>query len=493
MYGRGGWDDPRHTDMAWVSVQIRDLNDNPPEFRRSQVHVTVKEDITPGTLLASLSAKDPDMAGHQGVKYLVNATWGALTIDNSGGVRLWRSLDREDAEGDTRIAEIISIDEGSPPQSSTATLTVTITDVNDCPPRLRPPTVLYVTEGRDVTNLGLILATDDDVWALGHGPPFKFSLSPSNPNFVKNFIDLQYDPFADSKRGGAYLWTKGPIDREEYPHLTVEVVVSDAGKLAASQPVTVVIGDINDNPMRPGAKTVYLWKMQGGGSDAALGRVYVEDPDDWDVRDKTFAWAGPSQHLFSLHTDTGAIFASSHLREGRYELQFSVSDSVWNQSNVRANVTVIVKYLQPEALANAVPITLSPTTPSALTAGWTPKGHNGGLGTLTKAAMDVIGSDAKSVEIVSVYGRDLNKSMYYIDLSSRSVQFDTSLRTHEELVRALKAPSASVWINAKESTGRYMDPVKLQGILALRLNKFSRNNMSNSKYPREFHSLKEAK
>lgn len=69
-------------------------------------------------------------------------------------------------------------------------------------------------------------------------------------------------PDLDSGRGGAEVWTLGPVDRERHRQLTAEVVVRDAGGLAASHPVTVVVDDVNDNPMRPAAKTVYLWKIQ---------------------------------------------------------------------------------------------------------------------------------------------------------------------------------------------------------------------------------------
>ncbi|XP_037782795.1 putative neural-cadherin 2 [Penaeus monodon] len=59
--GRGGWKDPRHTDTAWISITLKDINDNPPEFRRPHAHVTVREDTIPGTLLAHIPARDPDM------------------------------------------------------------------------------------------------------------------------------------------------------------------------------------------------------------------------------------------------------------------------------------------------------------------------------------------------------------------------------------------------------------------------------------------------
>lgn len=47
-------------DTAWVTVRLRDVNDNPPLFSRPHAHVTVREDAAPGTPLAALPARDPD-------------------------------------------------------------------------------------------------------------------------------------------------------------------------------------------------------------------------------------------------------------------------------------------------------------------------------------------------------------------------------------------------------------------------------------------------
>lgn len=52
------------------------------------------------------------------------------------------------------------------------------------------------------------------------------------------------------------------MDRERHARLLVEVVVSDAQGLTATHTVTVVVQDVNDNPMKPATKTVYLWKTQ---------------------------------------------------------------------------------------------------------------------------------------------------------------------------------------------------------------------------------------
>ncbi|KAK8742463.1 hypothetical protein OTU49_001892, partial [Cherax quadricarinatus] len=133
--------------------------------------------------------------------------WDSLTVNSEGGVSLWQALDREAPDGAIGVAKIISVDRGVPPLSATATLTITVTDVNDCPPRLLPPTLLHVAEGGPPTLLGVITATDHDVWALGHGPPFNLSLAPSNPDHVLSHISLTFDSHLDSGRGGAQLWT----------------------------------------------------------------------------------------------------------------------------------------------------------------------------------------------------------------------------------------------------------------------------------------------
>ena len=60
LQGRGGWNDLRHVDSAWVSVKLRDINDNPPIFTRRVVRLNVREDIPPGTVLTTMKATDPD-------------------------------------------------------------------------------------------------------------------------------------------------------------------------------------------------------------------------------------------------------------------------------------------------------------------------------------------------------------------------------------------------------------------------------------------------
>ena len=115
-------------------------------------------------------------------------------MDADGNVSLRRRLDREAPGGANGEALIVAVDDGHPSLSATATLTISVDDVNDCPPSILPPIFLHVTEGSPPTLLGVLKATDSDVWALGHGPPFKISLAPTNPAHILSLINLKFDP-----------------------------------------------------------------------------------------------------------------------------------------------------------------------------------------------------------------------------------------------------------------------------------------------------------
>ncbi|KAG0719294.1 putative neural-cadherin 2 [Chionoecetes opilio] len=221
----------------------------------------------------------------------------------------------------------------------------------------------------------------------------------------------------DSGRGGAEVWSVVELDREERAEVVVEVMVGDVGGRVASYPVTVVVEDVNDNPMKAGAKVVRLWKVQGGGADVSLGRVYVEDPDDWDLEDKSFRWAGPPHPLFSLRQDTGEMFGSSLLRERR----------VW-----------LASFLDSARSPRRNPPPRAPPHP--------PRGP----------LKRVVGGREVEVVIVSVYGSPPSSPP-------------------PPQATPTPIPQAWVWVCVKDLvTGALMDPVKLQGLLSLHQDELER-------------------
>ena len=62
---------------------------------------------------------------------------------------------------------------------------------------------------------------------------------------------------------GYYLVTKVMFDREEQKEYQIPVRIEDNKGMAATSELRLVIGDVNDNPMAPGASSVFVYNYEG--------------------------------------------------------------------------------------------------------------------------------------------------------------------------------------------------------------------------------------
>ena len=102
---------------------MEDENDNPPQFSQSHFTASLQENSDPNTLLASVTATDPDLGDNGLVRYsLRGEDAGSFLIDGeTGEVRTRWSLDRQ--EQDVTL-------------SGSCLLTVKVMDENDHQPVL---------------------------------------------------------------------------------------------------------------------------------------------------------------------------------------------------------------------------------------------------------------------------------------------------------------------------------------------------------------------
>lgn len=121
-----------HAD-ALVRVTIDDVNDNAPNFALPNYSVKVREDIPVGTVVAILSASDPDLGQGGIVRYSIVSETEAddvFSIDHlTGTIRVAKPLDFETRQVHSLV--IRAKDSGTPPLYSEATLIVEISDVNE--------------------------------------------------------------------------------------------------------------------------------------------------------------------------------------------------------------------------------------------------------------------------------------------------------------------------------------------------------------------------
>ncbi|XP_050740052.1 putative neural-cadherin 2 [Eriocheir sinensis] len=357
-----------HVDEAWVSVWVTDANDNTPTLSHAHAHRTLPEDTPVGTHLAAFPAHDADKGGQSRISYAVapeSDPRGIFSVDGTGAVLLAGALDRETQAAHTVL--VWAVDDGEPPRTATATLTLNVTDVNDNAPFLREPREVTVQENAGPREVARVRLGDRDSWGEGHGPPFTLALDPRAPPHVAAVIQVTLDPGGDEGRGVGVVGTRASLDREAGRVVLVPLVVGDAGRplpRTATVTLTLYVGDENDNPMTPAAKTVAAHVLATPRLQfpqppvVPLGRVYVRDPDDWDAASKRYAWRGPRHPAFTLDPATGHLTMGAATQEGRYELAFSVSDEAQGQVGVEANVTVEVRAVSASAAEGATPLTL---------------------------------------------------------------------------------------------------------------------------------------
>ncbi|TNN67988.1 Neural-cadherin [Liparis tanakae] len=93
-------------------------------------------------------------------------------------------------------------------------------------------------------------------------------------------------------------------------------------------------------------------------ADAALGKVYAPDPDDWD--NKTYTLETSAAKYFSLNQSSGVMTVKPNTPAGSYWLRVGVSDGVW--PDVFSGVRVHVRELEEKSILSSASLRLTGIT-----------------------------------------------------------------------------------------------------------------------------------
>ncbi|XP_077984581.1 protocadherin Fat 4-like [Glandiceps talaboti] len=223
------------TTRTQVQITLLDRNDNAPQFEESTRNVEVPEDISINSLVATVSAQDPDEGSNALVSYsIVSGDDGKFYInEESGEVRTRSRLDRE------TIASYnldVSASDGS--QYSVMSLGVKLLDSNDSPPEFSKEVYSFtVFEDEDVgVSVAEVMATDPDEGTNGE---VTYSIL---EDWGQNRFELDADT-------GVFTLVQ-PLDFEKVQYYLITVEATDHGSPPMSSNVKCYFNtlDINDNP-----------------------------------------------------------------------------------------------------------------------------------------------------------------------------------------------------------------------------------------------------
>ncbi|UYV60173.1 hypothetical protein LAZ67_1000216 [Cordylochernes scorpioides] len=175
---------PQKYSFKTVVVNILDVNDNPPRFEKNSYFIEIPEDSPPAFSLLRLLASDEDAGRNAEMRFSILTDTEDFTIDPERGVMSVRKeLDRERQEIYELTVQVTDL-AATNPLSSTAVVTVKLTDVNDNSPHFeRQPYWVKVREDLPMGTVILILtASDPDIgtvqYAITGGAEGKFEIDP---------------------------------------------------------------------------------------------------------------------------------------------------------------------------------------------------------------------------------------------------------------------------------------------------------------------------
>ncbi|KAG5269872.1 hypothetical protein AALO_G00207140 [Alosa alosa] len=253
---------------AQVSITLLDVNDNAPQLGQSELAASVYENTPTKALITRIQAMDPDLGAGGRVLFSLLDSEGVFALDAESGVlSLERPLDREQRSA-WRVC-VLASDQGVPPLSARANLTVSVLDVNDNPPVFErrdyltalPEDVAVGTEVVRVYAASKDIGTNADIYySIRHG------------NQLGHFS-------IHINTGAISVWR--PLDFETCSGYFLTVEARDGGTppLSAVTMVNINVSDVNDNaPVF--SRDAYSATIS---EDAAIGdsvvKVTAEDMD----------------------------------------------------------------------------------------------------------------------------------------------------------------------------------------------------------------------
>ncbi|XP_027020989.2 protocadherin alpha-C2-like isoform X5 [Tachysurus fulvidraco] len=314
--------------MFNIELEIIDINDNAPHFRRDTMHLDISESTPVGERFSLNNAVDPDI-GVNSIKtyYLSDSDHFSIEIQTGRDgskftdLILKKPLDREEVGVHNLI--LTAVDGGVPARSGTANIIVRVLDTNDNAPHFdKDSYTINIPENSPIGSLVVKLnATDADD---GSNSDLTYAYSLYTTEKTQQTFSLNPDT--------GEIKVKEMINYEDFRIYDMEIVATDKGanSLSGNCKVRILISDMNDNHPQISIKSFTSPVKENVVVGTVIAVISVNDKDsgenghfDVDISEKLpFALKESSDNYYEL------IVSEPLDREkvAEYDITFTVTD-----------------------------------------------------------------------------------------------------------------------------------------------------------------------
>ncbi|KAL3879153.1 hypothetical protein ACJMK2_031462 [Sinanodonta woodiana] len=315
---------PPFSSILTVNIIITDVNDNAPQFSKSTYNITVNENVSIGTLLIKLEAKDFDIGPNGAVIYRLSnrqiETFPELTelfniAETSGELTVKGKL-TYNSRGSKYEVIVEAIDKGTQPLMSMAIVYIYIIDFNNNAPEininfLSDEDVAIISEnaetGTAVAHIGIV---DQDTGINAF----------VDCNITSDMFELQSIDINEYK-----VIVKMALDREKTAFQNITLFCEDKGipSLNSSVSFIVQIMDENDNSPKFDQEIYFVDIDENVMGEYKLIQVSATDADA-DKNGYVYYTVGPNDYQIYIDSDGNIWTKSAFDRETVGRIAFNI-------------------------------------------------------------------------------------------------------------------------------------------------------------------------
>ena len=291
-----------------VDIVVGNENDEPPAFNPTTYSITLSEKAPIGAVIADLIASDPDTPSNQ-LRY-----YPATNLDNhfelntnTGRITLRNSFDKETTGKNGPFILFLVVSDGVT-NSSQATVTVSVQDVNDNQPLFTlQEYVLTVDENKAIgTPLTTVTVNDNDNSSTHRNFVYTIQGEDSS-NFRLNRNIVEGVPL-DGNRLETNKVFDFEVDKRVYTFYVVANNTASEDKLTGKALVRVTVIDVNDNnPQLAPSGIIDLNITEATIAPASVITIFATDNDATSNAVVEFSLSGDPTNAFTINAQTGVI------------------------------------------------------------------------------------------------------------------------------------------------------------------------------------------